>query len=207
MHIPLPRKVYSSHLPEELVNVEKITNSGGKIICIIRNPKDQAVSLYHFAQLPLFESVRDEIPSTWPEFFERYVAGELPLTSRQGEWYPDYLLGWYKHWNDPNVLFVHFEELKKDFTKEITRIGKFLDVNLSQERTAEIAERNSFQVTKESSEKEVGSARSLLNEVGFYRKGQVGSWKDVFTVAQSELMDKLIEEKLAKTDIKFIYEI
>lgn len=37
--------------------------------------------------------------------------------------------------------------------------------------------------------------------------GEVGGWKDYFTVAQSELMDKLIQEKLGQTGIKFTYEL
>ena len=37
--------------------------------------------------------------------------------------------------------------------------------------------------------------------------GEVGGWKDHFTVRQSEKIDQIFEEKLKKTDIKFIYEL
>lgn len=37
--------------------------------------------------------------------------------------------------------------------------------------------------------------------------GEVGGWKNYFTVAQSEYIDKLFEEKLSHTGIKFTYEL
>ena len=41
----------------------------------------------------------------------------------------------------------------------------------------------------------------------FLRLGEVGEWKDYFTVSQSERIDKIIEEKFKNTNIKFIYEL
>ena len=37
--------------------------------------------------------------------------------------------------------------------------------------------------------------------------GQVGGWKDHLTVRQSETIDRIFEEKLKGTDIKFTYEL
>ena len=41
----------------------------------------------------------------------------------------------------------------------------------------------------------------------FYLLGGVGGWKDYFTVRQSEEWDKLVEEKLKNTEVKFKYTI
>ena len=41
----------------------------------------------------------------------------------------------------------------------------------------------------------------------FYPLGGVGGWKDYFTVRQSEEWDKLVEEKLKNTEVKFKYTI
>ncbi|XP_078489369.1 cytosolic sulfotransferase 3-like [Ciona intestinalis] len=49
--------------------------------------------------------------------------------------------------------------------------------------------------------------KKTLDKMKFFRKGEVGDWKNHFTVAQSEKVDALVEEKLAETDIKFTYEL
>ena len=45
------------------------------------------------------------------------------------------------------------------------------------------------------------------NEKSCIILGEVGGWKDQFTVRQSELIDEIFVEKLKDTDIKFTYQI
>jgi hypothetical protein len=40
-------------------------------------------------------------------------------------------------------------------------------------------------------------------KVCVYFSGEVGDWKNHFTVAQNEYMDKWLEENLIETDLKF----
>lgn len=42
---------------------------------------------------------------------------------------------------------------------------------------------------------------------GFIITGVVGDWKNVFTVAQNEMFDKLYETRMAKSKLKFRFEI
>ena len=41
----------------------------------------------------------------------------------------------------------------------------------------------------------------------YFNTGQVGSWKDHLTVRQSEEIDRIFQEKMKETDIKFTYAI
>jgi len=41
----------------------------------------------------------------------------------------------------------------------------------------------------------------------YFCLGEVGGWKDYFTVRQSERIDKIIKEKFKDTDIEFTYEL
>ena len=67
--MPSPR-LLKSHLPEHLLPTQ-IFSKKAKIVYVVRNPKDLAVSFYHFHKwapdLPQYES--------WDHFFDDYIAG------------------------------------------------------------------------------------------------------------------------------------
>nr|XP_039272027.1 cytosolic sulfotransferase 3-like isoform X1 [Styela clava] len=204
-HLPLPRKLFATHLPAELINIDKLKKKNGKVVVLVRNPKYQAVSWYHFSKNHHFDSVRDVLSSDWNQFLSDYVQGKHPLITKPGEWYPEFLLGWNKHKGDSNVMFLIFENMKKDIKREIQRLATFLEVDITDKRVAAIAESTSFGAMKKNAELGVSEFAKVQNIMTMMRKGQVGGWKETFTVAQSELMDKIIEEKLGHTDIKFTY--
>lgn len=204
-HLPVPRRIFSCHLPPYLINLEKIRKCKAKIIYIYRNPKDQTVSWYHFSRkVPHAKSkeFKDLYPDNWNQFIKNYFNGEMPTEQRQGEWYPDHILSWYKHRDDENVMFVAYEDLSKDLPSEIRKVAKFLDVELTEEEVAEASVKCSFDYMKKTA-----SGTHLQDHFQLFRKGKVGNWKDYFTVAQSEALDEVIQRKLGETDIKFTYEL
>ncbi|XP_078489794.1 sulfotransferase 2A1-like [Ciona intestinalis] len=201
--LPWDRKVLSTHVPAALFNFEKIRSAGAKVIYTIRNPKDQLVSWHKMmANVPMNREGTDlkhQYPLEWEKYFDVAISGKQQMTNIEGEYYMEHLLSWYPHRNDENVLFVVFEDLKKDPLKEIRRIAKFLDVKISEDDLLKVAESSSFVSMKKE--------YHWTDKMKFFRKGEVGDWKNHFTVAQSEKVDALVEEKLAETDIKFTYEL
>nr|XP_026691902.1 cytosolic sulfotransferase 3 [Ciona intestinalis] len=203
--LPWKKRVMATHVPTQLLDLEKIKSAGAKIIYTIRNPKDQLVSWYHMTNSfpPNPHDIKRQIemyPKDWNSFFESSISGKQLLGNKEGEWYMENLLSWYPHRNDENVLFVYFEDLIQDSEKEIKRIADFLGVSVTPEDVSCIANATSFVSMKQQS----SSGEQMIN---FYRKGKVGDWKNHFTVAQSERMDALVKEKLSGTDIQFTYEL
>src|SRR5262249_39679579 len=74
-----------------------------KYIYVARNGRDVAVSNYHLhrAYFPY--------EGTFAEFFDRFMRGDI----RYGPWF-EHVAGWWAHRNDPNVLFLTYEELTRD---------------------------------------------------------------------------------------------
>ncbi|XP_002125281.2 sulfotransferase 1B1 [Ciona intestinalis] len=209
-HLPFPRRYMATHLPSTLINVENIKKANAKVVCVVRNPKDQAVSWFHFvSKLPYMqlEPVKEIIDCEWPKFLENYTSGKIPLGMRPGEWYLDHLKGWYEQKDDKNVMFVCFEEMKKDLPKEVRRLAIYLGVELSEEEVMSICEKCGFKGMKKATDNAGSKMEKIRSDLGVLRRGEVGGWKDMFTVSQSELIDAQVAEKLAGTDIQFTYTI
>ncbi|BFZ18886.1 hypothetical protein BsWGS_21925 [Bradybaena similaris] len=181
------RRILNSHvwfedLPKQMK--EKKT----KMIFTVRNPKDTVVSFFnHHASLP--ETLR--YTGKFKHYFTLFMKGQVDNSS-----YFDY----YKEWDeditkhpDQPILIVSYEDMKEDLPREIRKMAAFLDVSLTDQQVREIAEAAGF-----SSMKEVYQKSDNFSDI-FLRKGQVGDWKNWLTVAQSEMVDEAVMQKLKGT--------
>ncbi|KAM3606956.1 uncharacterized protein V6R79_026461 [Siganus canaliculatus] len=155
-----------------------------KMLVVFRNPKDTLVSYYHFTNnmsvLPKAKS--------WDAFYSDFMSGEVCWGL-----YFDHIVAWEKKMDDPNVLIVTYEEMKKDLSKGVRDISSFFGFNLTEAQLQKIAEGSTFKAMKESAENK--------NKVGdaVYRKGEVGDWKNHFSPEQSKQMDAAFSKYLAGT--------
>ncbi|KAG0444931.1 hypothetical protein HPB47_013210 [Ixodes persulcatus] len=91
---------------------------GAKYIYTCRNPFDCCVSFfYHTKAMPEYK-FQD---GTFDEFFEMFIEGKVDF----GDYF-DHVLSWYEHRNDPNVLFLTYEDLKEDTGTWVLKIADFL---------------------------------------------------------------------------------
>ncbi|CAN8000700.1 unnamed protein product [Ixodes hexagonus] len=108
-HLPFSKQPYSNQ---------------AKYIYIARNPYDCCVSCYHHTRaLPvyLFED------GTFEEFLDMFLEGDVEY----GDYF-DHLLSWYEHRHDHNVLFLTYEDLKKDTERWVLKIADFLGPKYSE---------------------------------------------------------------------------
>lgn len=99
--------------------------------------------------------------------------------------------------DEPNVLFVHYDDLKADLEKEVRRIADFLGITIDEARIPGILERCSFAWMKTNSDR-IGDLGQLFVGGGesFFFKGTNGRWRDVLTDAELELYDRRSREML-----------
>ncbi|XP_067134030.1 sulfotransferase 1C2-like [Centruroides vittatus] len=102
------------HLPFNLTPY----SSDAKYIYVARNPKDCCVSFYHHTKNGELYNFTD---GTFDEYFELFINGKTDY----GDYF-DHLLSWYEHKDDPNVLFITYEDLKLDTRNYILKIAKFM---------------------------------------------------------------------------------
>jgi len=128
-HLFNPR-VFKSH--ERVADIAK----GGRYIHVCRDPEDAFVSFYHF--LPAWAGVPPG-QITVEEFASAVFGG---VSHSGGIW--DFYTEWWEKRDDPNVLWVCYEDLKSDLPFQLGRIAKFMGIELTDELLKIVLEYSSF---------------------------------------------------------------
>lgn len=111
--MPRPGAI-KTHLP-----FNKVPHSAhAKYIYITRNPYDCCVSAYY--HMKNFHSVLFD--GTFDEYFDMFVEGKVDY----GDYFA-HLLSWYDHRDDSNVLFLTYEDLKRDLRGSVLKMADFVD--------------------------------------------------------------------------------
>ncbi|KFR03626.1 Amine sulfotransferase, partial [Opisthocomus hoazin] len=198
-NLPSPR-VFATHLPYYLVPRD-LRNKRARVIYVTRNPKDVMVSYYHFSK---FICTLEEVPD-FNIFMERFLAGKVLASS-----WLDHVEGWYSHAEDFNILFLTYEEMKKDLRSAVLKICNFLGKKLSEEELDSVVRQATFENMRKDPRANYENLPENLaekNKGSFLRKGTVGDWKNTMTVAQNERFDKVLTEKMKTLPIKFTWDI
>ncbi|XP_054847636.1 sulfotransferase 1 family member D1-like [Eublepharis macularius] len=196
---PSPRLV-KTHLPVQLLP-ESFWENNCKIIYVARNAKDVAVSYYYFHQMA---KIHPE-PGTWQEFLERFVAGEVAF----GSWF-HHVKGWWEKKKDHPVLYLFYEDMKENPSRELQKVTQFLGKEVTEEAQKRILHHTAFremQKNPTSNYRMLSTAEMDHSVSPFMRKGIAGDWKNHFTVAQNERFDEAYTEKMKESTLQFRMQI
>lgn len=188
---------YPHHMPQAMVDKQC------KVVYIYRNPKDTAVSMQSFMKRIKVDNMKP-YTGTWDNFFDLYMTTDLHYNS----WF-EHVKSWLnfkkKHPEVP-VMFLSFEDMKQDLRGCVQKLAEFLGTNQDPVFLDDVASKcefNAMSKAKSSDGEETSMSKDGSNP--FFRKGEVGDWKNRFTVAQNEKFDKLLLEKMADIDLEIKY--
>jgi len=182
----------------------------GKVVLMLRNPKDIAVSFYHHHK----NAIAFNNQQTWDEYFNSFVKGVIMSGSIF-----EYLRAWEQTLKDIadgkinlKVEVFYYEEFLQNPKENLARLNKYLGFNRGEEYLERVLKETTLGALKldyNSCAKEKNHLLCIDDEGNsiIFRKGVVGDWKNYFTVAQSELVDKLLDESLEHGLIKFRFEL
>ena len=117
-----------------------------------------------------------------------------------GSWIKHIREWWAEAKSRPNIFPVFYEESKKNPHLAIQNLAKFLEVELSEEDVNLIAESTSFAKMKK------GNTGHFMFPLT--RKGEVGDWKNHFSLEESQLFDQLVKENIEDEELlsRLMYE-
>lgn len=193
---PTGLRVIKTHLESEFVPY----HPSAKYIVVVRDPKEAFVSSYFFAKAlspfgPMEFSVED-----WMELF---LANQLPYDS----WAAHAASFWSWH-QRPNVLYLRFDEMKRDHSGTCQRIAAFMGVKLTDAQLQKVLEKNSFQYMKDIDHKFTPSMPMVVRNQAdsvMIRRGQSGGANELLSVEQQALIDRFCQAELRRLDSDFLY--
>ncbi|KAL1804268.1 hypothetical protein DCAR_0935927 [Daucus carota subsp. sativus] len=191
--------LFSTHVPYTCLP-DSITGSDCKIVYICRDPTDTFVSWWHFARKRAPEDV-EFVPIE--EGFQQFAEGY----SLYGPYWEHILGYWRASLDRPDqILFLKYEDLVLNTSFYVKKLADFIGSPFSIEEERDgVVERiidlcsfkhmSGLEVNK-SGEHSNGLDHVTLPNSMYFRKAEVGDWKNHLPAKMKEQMDQIMELKL-----------
>jgi aryl sulfotransferase len=182
------RRFLKTHLPVDAL----VYSPKAKYIYLARDGRDVVWSLHnHFfhGNDALYAALNDTPGRVGPPIGRPPAdVREYFLTWLERDGWPmwsfwDNVRTWWAIRNLPNMLFLHFNELKADLPGSIRRIAAFLDVAVDEAKFAQMVKHCSFDYMKAHATASVPLGGVLWDGGAetFIHKGENGRWRDILT--------------------------
>ncbi|XAR54399.1 hypothetical protein NMG60_11029506 [Bertholletia excelsa] len=186
-------RIFATHAGYSMLP-RSILDSSCRIIYICRNPLDQLISAWCFFQKVYQDGVALE------KVFELACEG----VHNYGPFW-DHVLGyWEASLKKPGkILFLKYEDLKRDITSQSKKLADFLGFPFSQEEEQlevidDISTLCSFDTMKEMEVNKTSAQNS-----NYFRNAKVGDWTNYLTPSMAQQFIKVNEEKFKGSGITF----
>jgi hypothetical protein len=145
-----------------------------RVVCVVRDPRDVAVSYYH--HLIKKRVLREDV--LMEQYIPRFISGAFdnfkPWNENVESWLRARAEG-------KDILLVRYEDLRSDTAERLKQIGAFAKCPTSAVQIAQAIERSSFNTMRDLERRQgaqwVTSARSRT-DIAFVRSGSVGGWRN-----------------------------
>ncbi|XP_077991763.1 sulfotransferase 1E1-like [Glandiceps talaboti] len=198
-------RFFMTHIPLDLLP----SPSSAKVIYLARNPKDVLVSWYAMGLLLDPGRSPEKTRQVFDQTVDGFITGTLPMGL--GLWH-EHVLSWWKRREGDRVLFLKYEDMKRDLRTSVQKIAEFIGKSPSPELIDKIVHLATFETMKQNPPPDhefLAKAVKLKVEPGgsaLLRSGKVGGWKDHFTVAQNEHFDQHYKKWMEGSGLDFEFE-
>ena len=206
------RRFIKTHLPADgLPLYDEV-----RYLHVARDGRDALMSMHnHFtgyaaAQFENFDKIGLEDPAigrAYPrfpadpaEYFRIWISTPAVPGHTEGTPGPSFFdleAGYWAERGRPNVLLVHYNDLRADLDGEMRRIAAFLDIAVDETIWPSLVAAASFETMRAAGAELMPQTKTMFSEgpARFFNKGVNGRWRDVFTDEDLALYDAKVREK------------
>ena len=205
------RRFFKAHLPHDALPIHE----GVKMIHVARDGRDAALSLHnHLANFapqmlaqfderlladPKFAAPFPRFSDDPAEFFHLWLTdGDTDGDGDEGASFFHLENSWWAVRDNPDVLMVHYADLKADLFGEMRRIAAFLDIDVPESLWPSLVQAASLEAMRRDADS-LGGMDAVFNggAARFFNKGVNGRWQGVFAEADLALYDSKVRQVFA----------
>jgi hypothetical protein len=160
-----------------------------RIIYIVRDPRDVAISYYHYAIKIKW------IDQNYPieEFVPRLVAAEFDIRARWAASWSDHVMSWVSMRNESNgLLLLRYEDMIQNTEQELSRVASFLNFQPTEERLTRAVQLSSADHMRKLEKRESLEwqlTKGTRQDKPFVRAAKSGNWEQGLPAASIALIE------------------
>jgi Sulfotransferase domain len=147
------------------------------IIYIVRDPRDVAVSYYHYAIKREWIGERYTIE----EFVPRFITGEFDVRARWAASWDDHVMSWISmRQGRDGFLMLRYEDMVQDAEQALLKIAQLLKIDASAERVSRAVQLSSADHMRQLEKKEGSQwllTKKTRQDKPFVRTAKSGDWQ------------------------------
>ena len=145
-----------------------------KVVYIVRDPRDVAVSMYHWEIKR--GRIREECP--WDEFLRMFLAGECE--GRPTSWEENVASWLATRSNRDGFLLLRYEDMLEQPERELGRVADFVGIKHSESmlaRAVELSSAGHMRTAERQQSRVWASTRNTRQDKPFVRAASSGAWR------------------------------
>lgn len=170
------RQLRSFPKPRLLKSHEAFDFRYPKVIYIVRDPRDVAVSKYHWIRK--WRGIPDDYPIE--DFVKRWIVAEFDRYLKAGSW-ADNVLSWLAmRAGREKFLLVRYEDLLANAHDQLHRVAVFQNIDASQRvlsRAIDLSSADQMRTIEKAESGQWRDTRPTRQDIPFVRKATSGGWK------------------------------
>jgi len=181
------RALKSTPRPRIIKTHEYFDHRYRKVIYIVRDPRDVALSYYDFQRK--YMQIDDAFPLE--QYVEDFVQGRL-ISIDWGTWAENVSSWIYTRGKSKNFLLLRYEDMMQDTTRELTRIAQFFGIEAAPTRLQEVIDRSSADRMRELEKLEADrwiATKNRRKDIPFVRVAKAGGWRTSLPVKSVEQIE------------------
>jgi hypothetical protein len=191
---PTGLRVIKTHLKLEPVPY----SPEARYICVVRDPKDVFVSSYHFTRAMMLGPLMPPVEA----WLDVYLSPLAPI----GSW-AEHVASYWSVRERPNVLFMTYDDMKKDPSGAVDRVAALMGVELTSGERAAVIERSSFAHMKSIGHRFDAPGAPWASSAGaMMRKGESGVSHELLDTSQQRRIDAYWRAELERLACDFPYD-